>query len=75
MINASNATRNFSLHDVHVEGTSRIADAVAKYDVDRFVHVSSHSVSKDSPSPLSSVLTRFSSCLDLEPQLSRTGLF
>lgn len=31
-------------------GASRIAEAVAKYDVDRFVHVSSHSASKDSPS-------------------------
>lgn len=35
---------------MHVEGTERIAEAVAKYDVDRFIHVSSHSVSKDSPS-------------------------
>jgi NADH dehydrogenase (ubiquinone) 1 alpha subcomplex subunit 9 len=43
-------TKNFDLEDVHVEGATRIADAVAKYDVDRFVHVSSHSVSKDSPS-------------------------
>ncbi|KAG9556783.1 hypothetical protein KCU71_g12160, partial [Aureobasidium melanogenum] len=43
-------TKNFDLEDVHVEGASRIADAVAKYDVDRFVHVSSHSASLDSPS-------------------------
>lgn len=35
-------TRNFDLHDVHVEGTARIAEAVAKYDVDRYVHVSSY---------------------------------
>ncbi|KAK0750455.1 NAD dependent epimerase/dehydratase [Schizothecium vesticola] len=35
-------TKNFSLEDVHVEGTERIADAVAKYDVDRFIHVSSY---------------------------------
>lgn len=34
--------RNFTLEDVHVEGTERIADAVAKYDVDRFIHVSSY---------------------------------
>jgi NADH dehydrogenase (ubiquinone) 1 alpha subcomplex subunit 9 len=33
-----------------VWGASRIAEAVAKYDVDRFVHVSSHSASEDSPS-------------------------
>ena len=35
--------RNFSLQDVHVEGTERIVEAVAKYDVDRYIHVSSHS--------------------------------
>ncbi|OAA81907.1 NAD(P)-binding domain protein [Akanthomyces lecanii RCEF 1005] len=35
-------TKNFSLADVHVEGTERIVDAVAKYDVDRYIHVSSH---------------------------------
>jgi NADH dehydrogenase (ubiquinone) 1 alpha subcomplex subunit 9 len=43
-------TKNFDLKDVHVEGTERIADAVAKYDVDRFVHVSSHSAQLDSTS-------------------------
>lgn len=36
-------TKNFSLQDVHVEGTERIVEAVAKYDVDRYIHVSSHS--------------------------------
>jgi NADH dehydrogenase (ubiquinone) 1 alpha subcomplex subunit 9 len=43
-------TKNFDLKDVHVEGTERIADAVAKYDIDRFVHVSSHSAQIDSSS-------------------------
>ncbi|MCJ1324629.1 NADH-ubiquinone oxidoreductase 40 kDa subunit [Thelotrema lepadinum] len=43
-------TKNFTLEDVHVEGAERIAEAVAKYDVDRFVHVSSYNASKDSPS-------------------------
>lgn len=43
-------TKNFDFDDVHVEGTRRIADAVAKYDVDRFIHVSSHSVQPKSPS-------------------------
>lgn len=43
-------TKNFSLEDVHVEGAERIAEAVAKYDVDRFIHVSSYNASKDSPS-------------------------
>lgn len=43
-------TKNFDLFDVHVWGAERIAEAVAKYDVDRFVHVSSHNASKDSPS-------------------------
>jgi NADH dehydrogenase (ubiquinone) 1 alpha subcomplex subunit 9 len=46
----ANNVRNFDYDDVNVWGASRIAEAVAKYDVDRFVHVSSHSVSKDSPS-------------------------
>jgi NADH dehydrogenase (ubiquinone) 1 alpha subcomplex subunit 9 len=43
-------TRNFDLEDVHVEGAERIADAVAKYDVDRFVHVSSYNADLNSPS-------------------------
>jgi NADH dehydrogenase (ubiquinone) 1 alpha subcomplex subunit 9 len=43
-------TKNFDLEDVHVEGAERIAEAVAKYDIDRFVHVSSHSANKDSTS-------------------------
>lgn len=43
-------TKNFDFEDVHVEGTSRIAEAVAKYDIDRFVQVSSHSANLDSPS-------------------------
>jgi NADH dehydrogenase (ubiquinone) 1 alpha subcomplex subunit 9 len=43
-------TKNFDLFDVHVWGAERIAEAVAKYDVDRFVHVSSYNASKDSPS-------------------------
>lgn len=43
-------TKNFDLEDVHVEGTHRIATAVAKYDVDRFIQMSSHSVHPESPS-------------------------
>jgi NADH dehydrogenase (ubiquinone) 1 alpha subcomplex subunit 9 len=43
-------TKNFDLEDVHVTGTERIVEAVAKYDIDRFVQVSSHSASLDSPS-------------------------
>ena len=42
--------RNFSLEDVHVEGTERIAEAVAKYDVDRFIHISSHNADENSAS-------------------------
>lgn len=41
-------TKNFDLQDVHVEGTARIAEAVAKYDVDRFVHVSSYNANPNS---------------------------
>lgn len=43
-------TKNFDFEDVHVAGTERIAEAVAKYDIDRYVHVSSHSALVDSPS-------------------------
>ena len=42
--------RNFDLEDVHVEGAERIAEAVAKYDIDRFVHVSSYNADKNSKS-------------------------
>jgi len=42
--------RNFSYEDVHVEGAERIAEAVAKYDIDRFIHVSSYNADKNSPS-------------------------
>lgn len=42
-------SRNFSLEDVHVEGAGRIAEAVAKYDVDRFIHVSSYNADPNSP--------------------------
>ena len=50
--------RNFSLEDVHVEGAERIAEAVAKYDIDRFIHVSSHSADKKSPSEFYRVKAR-----------------
>ncbi|KAL3426164.1 nadh-ubiquinone oxidoreductase 39 kda [Phlyctema vagabunda] len=43
-------TKNFDLEDVHVEGAERIADAVAKYDVDRFIHVSSYNADLKSAS-------------------------
>ncbi|KXX78259.1 NADH-ubiquinone oxidoreductase 40 kDa subunit, mitochondrial [Madurella mycetomatis] len=43
-------TKNFSLADVHIEGTQRIAEAVAKYDVDRFIHVSSYNANPSSTS-------------------------
>ncbi|KAI9804152.1 MAG: NADH-ubiquinone oxidoreductase 40 kDa subunit [Sarcosagium campestre] len=43
-------TKNFDYSDVHVEGVERIAEAVAKYDVDRFIHVSSYNANKASPS-------------------------
>lgn len=46
----TNRPRNFDLEDVHVEGTERIADAVAKYDIDRFIHVSSFNADLNSPS-------------------------
>lgn len=36
------------MEDVHVEGAARIAEAVAKYDVDRFIHVSSFNADPNS---------------------------
>jgi NADH dehydrogenase (ubiquinone) 1 alpha subcomplex subunit 9 len=48
--NTHRVDRNFDLEDVHVEGAERIAEAVAKYDVDRFIHVSSYNADKTSPS-------------------------
>lgn len=42
--------RNFSYEDVHVEGTQRIAEAVAKYDCDRFIQVSTYNADLNSPS-------------------------
>ncbi|ORY60721.1 uncharacterized protein BCR38DRAFT_442320 [Pseudomassariella vexata] len=41
-------TKNYSLEDVHVEGTERICEAVAKYDVDRYIHVSSYNADPNS---------------------------
>ncbi|KAJ5679772.1 NADH-ubiquinone oxidoreductase 40 kDa subunit [Penicillium macrosclerotiorum] len=43
-------TKNFTYADVHVDGAERIAEAVAKYDVDRFIHVSSYNARRDSSS-------------------------
>lgn len=50
--------RNFDLEDVHVEGAERIAEAVAKYDVDRFIHVSSYNADPKSPSEFFSTKVR-----------------
>ncbi|KAF4632666.1 hypothetical protein G7Y89_g5464 [Cudoniella acicularis] len=50
LIGRNYPTKNFDLEDVHVEGAERIADAVAKYDVDRFIHVSSYNADLNSPS-------------------------
>lgn len=41
-------TKNFSLFDVNVEGVERIAEAAAKYDVDRFIHMSSYNANPKS---------------------------
>ncbi|KAK6837886.1 NADH-ubiquinone oxidoreductase 40 kDa subunit [Apiospora arundinis] len=50
LIGRNYPTKNFSLEDIHVEGTERICEAVAKYDVDRYVHVSSYNADPNSPS-------------------------
>lgn len=43
-------TKNFSLFDVNVESVERIAEACSKYDVDRFIHLSSYNADANSPS-------------------------
>jgi NADH dehydrogenase (ubiquinone) 1 alpha subcomplex subunit 9 len=50
LIGRNYPTKNFSLADVHIEGTERIVEAVAKYDVDRYIHVSSFNADPNSPS-------------------------
>ncbi|KAH8151573.1 uncharacterized protein LAJ45_04194 [Morchella importuna] len=50
LIGRDYTTKNFTYEDVHVEGTQRIAEAVAKYDVDRFIQVSSYNADPKSPS-------------------------
>lgn len=50
LIGRNYPTKNFSFEDVHVEGTERIVEAVAKYDVDRYIHVSSYNANVDSTS-------------------------
>ncbi|KAI0106337.1 NAD(P)-binding protein [Hypoxylon sp. NC0597] len=49
LIGRNYPTKNFTLEDVHVEGTERIVEAVAKYDVDRYIHVSSYNADPNSP--------------------------
>lgn len=43
-------TKNFSFDAVHHQATQRIAEACAKYDVDRFVQVSAIGANENSPS-------------------------
>lgn len=43
-------TKNFDFEQVHVQGARRIAEACAKYDVDRFVQVSALGADPASPS-------------------------
>ncbi|KAH8653320.1 putative NADH-ubiquinone oxidoreductase 39 kDa subunit [Xylariales sp. PMI_506] len=50
LIGRNYPTKNYSLEDVHVEGTARICEAVAKYDVDRYIHVSSYNADAASAS-------------------------
>ncbi|ANB12799.1 putative mitochondrial Complex I, 40kd subunit [Sugiyamaella lignohabitans] len=50
LVGRNYTTKNFSYHDVNVEGAKRIAEAVKKFNVPRLVHVSSHSVDPNSAS-------------------------
>jgi NADH dehydrogenase (ubiquinone) 1 alpha subcomplex subunit 9 len=70
-------TKNFSYTDVHVDGTERIAEAVAKYDVDRFIHVSSYNADKNSPSEFFRTKVRFGTPASggcVEMLIDRTGM-
>jgi NADH dehydrogenase (ubiquinone) 1 alpha subcomplex subunit 9 len=42
--------RNFKYHDVHVTAAQRIAEAVAKHNVSRFIHLSSYNANPNSES-------------------------
>lgn len=50
LIGKNYPTKNYSLFDANVESVERIAEACAKYDVDRFIHLSSYNANPDSPS-------------------------
>ncbi|KAG9790941.1 NADH-ubiquinone oxidoreductase 40 kDa subunit, mitochondrial [Exophiala dermatitidis] len=50
LIGKNYPTKNYSLWDANVESVERIAEACAKYDVDRFIHVSSYNADPNSPS-------------------------
>ncbi|EXJ89994.1 NADH-ubiquinone oxidoreductase 40 kDa subunit, mitochondrial [Capronia epimyces CBS 606.96] len=50
LIGRNYPTKNYSLWDANVESVERIAEATAKYDVDRFIHVSSFNADPNSPS-------------------------
>jgi NADH dehydrogenase (ubiquinone) 1 alpha subcomplex subunit 9 len=42
--------RNFKFNDVHVTAAQNIAEAVAKYNVSRFIHVSTYNADPNSES-------------------------
>ncbi|KAK9476520.1 hypothetical protein V1514DRAFT_364457 [Lipomyces japonicus] len=50
LIGREYSTKLFDYYDINVEATRRIANAVAKYNVDRFIQVSSYNASPDSTS-------------------------
>ncbi|RCI11866.1 hypothetical protein L249_7457 [Ophiocordyceps polyrhachis-furcata BCC 54312] len=50
LIGRNYPTKNFSLQDVHVEGTERIVAAVKKYHVGRYIQVSSYNANPASSS-------------------------
>src|SRR5690554_2246938 len=68
--------RNFSFEDVHVEGTERIVEAVAKYDVDRYIHVSAYNANPASTSEFfaTKVLAGTSAVLIAEEHVDPSGL-
>lgn len=60
---------------MHVEGTERVAEAVAKYDVDRYIHVSSHSADPYSKSEFFATKVRMAASGYIAPRLIIVALF
>lgn len=50
LVGTDRNTKNFSMADVNIEGTRRIAQAVKEHNIPRYIHVSSHNADPNSSS-------------------------